>query len=145
MSKKPSPGNFLRRLLQRQNDGRDYRHYRMFADSRPLHADSSFEDEDELYCKGPNRTGMRLTEIDWNIVGTGLDIDLPSQLDDSAIYSQSSRATYLEEQESSTIILSQSVEQKSLLQSSSSSPPPLHASIEMEEDLHCDSRKLIDI
>ena len=91
----------------------NYEDYRMFSHKPVRHLDSSFDtedddDEDELYSvvQGPNnalnsssinkqqtgggkprRNGSsnHLTEIDWDIIGTGLDIDLSSQISNSGI------------------------------------------------------------
>ena len=93
---------YFRRILGQNNSNERYNNYRMFSDSRPAHLDSSFddEDEDELYTKGHKSTGMKLTDIDWDIIGTGLDIDLASQINDNTYIKQTEREKYLKNKDS---------------------------------------------
>lgn len=79
--------NYLKKISNgQQNEQR----YRMFANERPTsHLDSSDDDddnngEDELFNRNRHQQKAinknQLTDIDWDILGTGLDIDLVGQL-----------------------------------------------------------------
>ncbi|KAH9511635.1 hypothetical protein DERF_010083 [Dermatophagoides farinae] len=103
--------NYLRKISYGHHNNNQMSSYRMFANERPTsHLDSSDDDdsddggENELYNRHNHHSHQQqqqqqqqqqsqkskinqknqLTDIDWDILGTGLDIDLVGQLNQSS-------------------------------------------------------------